>query len=186
MTRTRWILAACLAVTACGRVADDGDAPAAEPAPVDEVRVIDDGRIHPAVSFFVAPEPGVSVFAVDRLDDASADLPLDVEPRVATSLDPTPHLADGVDSLVFRGHLVVPEEGLVTFTVDGPQDVVLKVHGTTLVHGERGRGAIGLAVGHHPYQLAWILPEDGEPRLDVTWEGPGITPGPIPPEALTR
>lgn len=186
-----------LALAACGRAdapaAGDDPPAAAEPAEPDEVRVIDDGRIHRSIAFIRAPDPGVKVVAVDGLslppDATAADAAarrLELGSRVATSLDPAPHLDGEVDSLVFTGHLVVPEEGLVTFTVDGPRDVRFTVHRAELVTGPRGRAAIGLAAGYHPFELAWILPDDGAPRLDVTWSGPGIDAGPIPPEALVR
>jgi hypothetical protein len=91
--------------------------------------------------------------------------------------------------LRFTGYIQVPKTDVYVFYVNsddgtrlrvGGKDVVLNdgVHGMTEVQGE-----IALQEGWHPIELIYFQGTGGQ-GLQVTWEGPGFLPRPIPNEAL--
>jgi hypothetical protein len=91
--------------------------------------------------------------------------------------------------LRFTGYIQVPKTDVYVFYVNsddgtrlriGGKDVVLNdgVHGMTEVQGE-----IALQEGWHSIELLYFQGTGGQ-GLQVTWEGPGFLPRPIPKEAL--
>jgi len=91
--------------------------------------------------------------------------------------------------LRFTGYIQIPKTDVYVFSVEsddgtrlriGGKEVVLNdgVHGMTEIHGE-----IALEAGWHPIELIYFQGTGGQ-GLQVTWEGPGFLPGPIPKEAL--
>ncbi|MGA2260606.1 MAG: PA14 domain-containing protein, partial [Acidobacteriota bacterium] len=123
-----------------------------------------------------------------KLPDFEALTP--VRKGVAGALDLECAQGEKIDfGLRFTGFIQIPKTDVYVFNVTsddgsrlriGGKDVVVNdgVHGMTEVSGE-----IALEAGWHPIELIYFQGTSGQ-GLQVTWEGPGFLPGPIPKEAL--
>jgi hypothetical protein len=111
---------------------------------------------------------------------------------VAAALDLACAQGEKIDfGLRFTGYIQIPKTDVYVFYVNsddgtrlriGGKDVVLNdgVHGMTEIHGE-----IALEEGWHPIELIYFQGTGGQ-GLQVTWEGPGFPPSPIPEDILAR
>ena len=93
--------------------------------------------------------------------------------------------------LRYHGILTVPEDGDFQFNLTSDDGSWLELDGAQVIdnggeHGATTRGAlVSLDAGAHSFSLV-MFESGGDQALELTWEGPGVESGPIPPEAFTH
>ncbi len=103
------------------------------------------------------------------------------------NLEPLP--ADNKAGLLFSGYIRVPEPGDWTFHGKAAGGVIFKVHNKLVIDGDYQYDGteisttVKLDAGLHPYRL-YYKTVAGEPALSLQWEGPSVTKGLIPADAL--
>jgi hypothetical protein len=91
--------------------------------------------------------------------------------------------------IVYTGYIEVPQSGMYTFTTRSDDGSALylgsvKVVDNDGIHSTRNAsGSVGLLAGKHAFRVEF-LEFEGQQLLEVSWKGPGVTDGPIPPDAL--
>jgi hypothetical protein len=114
-----------------------------------------------------------------------------VRTGTAPTINASPRTRDLDFGLRFRGYVDCPREGVYTFATRSDDGSSLRVGDVLVVdndglHGARDvSGQIALAAGRHPIEVLFFQ-RGGDIELGVTWEGPGIKPGPIPSSALSH
>ena len=137
--------------------------------------------------FDLAPGLVAEYFEADP-PDRFEGLPTRVE--VVDSLALPPHREDHF-GFRFRGFLTVPESGLWRFSTRSDDGSRLYVDGELVVDNwgdhaplERG-GEINLRAGRHALEVV-MYERGGGQELEVTWAGPGLPRGALPPSSLRR
>ncbi|MBL9121722.1 MAG: alpha-L-fucosidase [Phycisphaerae bacterium] len=163
-------------------------------ATVDVIRA-GDADLRPAIQFIRAPEPGLRLRRHDRafesLDALAAAKPDDPDAfhSIIDSIQlprdrPSQHYG-----LLLDGFMNVPADGIYTFTMRSDDASRLYIHDMLVVdHGDGAswewwQGRIPLRAGWHPIRIEF-LQADGEDRLQLRCEGPGLDGGSIPSSAL--
>ncbi len=91
----------------------------------------------------------------------------------------------------FRGELCAPRSGIYRFALRCNDGARLRIGSADVVdyggiHPTSERiGFVALEAGWHPIEVLYVE-NRGSQALGMTWEGPGIARGPIPPSALKR
>ncbi len=159
------------------------------------IRIITADDWHDAVPFVRPPDPGLLVERFEgewrSLDQMGERLPVSraVVPGVDAARDvPRPEQA----ALRYTGHVLVPRDGLYTFSCGSDDGSRLRIHGELVVdndglHGMRERsGKVALRAGHHPIEITWFN-AGGPATLDVRWSGPSVGRGAVLlPDVLFR
>ena len=89
----------------------------------------------------------------------------------------------------FAGYIQVPATDVYAFSIDSDDGTRLRIGGKDVVvndgvHGATSaRGEIALQAGWHPIELIYFQGTGGQ-GLQVSWEGPGFLPAPVPREVL--
>ena len=114
-----------------------------------------------------------------------------VRKGTASTIDATPRTRETNFGLRFRGYIDCPREGVYTFSTSSDDGSSLRIGDVLVVdndglHGSREvSGQIALAAGRHAIEVLFFQ-RGGDIELGVAWEGPGISPAPIPAKALSH
>jgi arylsulfatase A-like enzyme len=91
--------------------------------------------------------------------------------------------------LLFSGYIKIPEPGDWTFHGQAKGGMIFKIHNKLVLDGDYKydgnllSSTVKLDQGIHPYRLYYKAP-DGEPSLNLQWQGPNNAMGLIPADAL--
>jgi len=95
--------------------------------------------------------------------------------------------------MLFSGYLNVPQDGGYTFYLQADTGALLRIHDATVVDADFGykagnevSGTIQLKAGLHAFRLYYARRDQGKPRLNFSWSGPGIDKQAIPATAFRR
>ena len=175
-------------------IAFRGDAASLRIATLDVIRA-GDADLRPALQFIRAPEPGLRLRRHDRafesLDALAATKPDDPKAfhSIVDSIQLPRDRPNQHYGLLLDGFMNVPADGVYTFAMRSDDASRLYVHDTPVVdHGDGAswewwQGRIPLRAGWHPIRIEF-LQADGEDRLQLHCEGPGLDGGSIPSSAL--
>jgi len=114
-----------------------------------------------------------------------------VRAGTAATIDAALRTRENDFGLRFQGYVDCPRDGVYTFATRSDDGSALRIGDVLVVdndglHGARDvSGQIALAAGRHRIEVLFFQ-KGGDIELDVTWEGPGVTPGPIPASALSH
>jgi len=90
---------------------------------------------------------------------------------------------------IFRGYILVPEDGSYTFYIKSNDGSILYIDGKELIDNDGGHavieksGTISLKAGEHPFMVKYFQ-MGAIKALRVYWEGPGFTKKEITAEVL--
>ena len=94
---------------------------------------------------------------------------------------------------LFTGYLNIPRPGDYTFYLAADTGALLRVHEATVIDADYGyragaerSGRIRLQAGLHPFRLYYSRRDQGRPKLEFSWEGPGLAKAPVPADAFRR
>lgn len=114
-----------------------------------------------------------------------------VRSGVASTIDAAPRAREHDFGLRFHGYIECPRDGVYTFATRSDDGSSLRIGDVLVVdndglHGAREiSGQIALAAGRHVIEVLFFQ-KGGDIELGVTWEGPGVKPGPILASALSH
>ena len=89
----------------------------------------------------------------------------------------------------FFGYIDIPESGTYTFYTHSSDGSVLRIDGSVVVDndgrhaGEEQSGTVELSAGRHSIALGYFV-QGGQPRLKVSWAGPGMDKTEVPRSRL--
>ncbi|MBX3745122.1 MAG: c-type cytochrome [Verrucomicrobiae bacterium] len=111
--------------------------------------------------------------------------------RVAPGATPSPWLAPGPFQAVWSGSLVLDLRGTYRFQAEVLGDFTLELNGTTVLSAPDASGPtpwsepVRLRQGPNTLRATFARTDAvTEARLRLSWQGRGVTPGPIPTTAL--
>lgn len=146
------------------------------------IRIIGPEEWHDAVPLDGPPMPGLRLEAfegewrsLDQMDNRNPAT-RSVVPGVDAARDA---LRGEHAALRYRGHLLVPRDGLYSFSTRSDDGSRLSIHGGIVVdndgtHAMRERsGKVALRAGHHPIEITWFNAR-GPAGLEVRWSGPSV------------
>ena len=91
--------------------------------------------------------------------------------------------------LLLSGFIQIPEPGNWTFHCGAMGKLIFKIHNKLVIDGDYEYDGTEISTtlkldrGIHPYRLYYTNSE-GEPSLNLKWEGPSVAKGSIPANAL--
>jgi hypothetical protein len=95
--------------------------------------------------------------------------------------------------MLFTGYLDIPRAGYYTFYLTADTGALLRIHEATVIDADYGylagaerSGRIRLQAGLHPFRLYYARRNQGQPKLEFSWEGPGVTRALVPATAFRR
>lgn len=149
------------------------------------IRIIGPDEWHSGVSFVRPPAPGLLVEAFEgewrSLDQMAGRIP--ATRSVVLGVDAARDAPRGEHAaLRYTGHLLVPRDGLYTFTTRSDDGSRLRIQGMMVVdndgtHAMREKsGKVALRAGHHPIEITWFNAR-GAAGLEVRWSGPSVGRG---------
>ena len=123
----------------------------------------------------------------DRLPDFSTL----AATRTGTALRPDVAAAEDKDefALRFKGSIRVPKTGVYVFFLGSDDGSRLAIDGRDLIVNDGAHsvseenGEIALAQGWHPVEITYFQ-VSGPMNLGLSWRGPGLAKGPVPPGAF--
>lgn len=95
--------------------------------------------------------------------------------------------------MLFTGYLEIPQSGSYTFFLAADTGAVLRIHDATVIDADYGyragterSGSIQLQAGLHPFRLYYARRNQGKPRLEFSWSGPGWVKALVPAGIFRR
>jgi arylsulfatase A-like enzyme len=125
----------------------------------------------------------------------AVDVPWPVDPSAVARIAPVITAAPGeIERLgasrraaVMEGWVEIPKPGSYRFSLPDGIRATLRLHGTTVLDTDRGKGGGGalLEAGYHPFALSVLL-DPGSPKPDLSWSIDDSNPELLPAKLLTH
>ena len=114
-----------------------------------------------------------------------------VKTGVSKEVDLSGRTRDRDFVMEYSGLIEVPQSGAYTFLLQSGKGAVMHLHDAILFDADRGyvpgsmlSSTIYLEKGFHPVQLVYAHGKEGEPALQLEWQGPGFSQRSLEPEQL--
>ena len=108
----------------------------------------------------------------------------EAQPRrsgVATRVEYEPYVTAEKFGYIFRGFILIPEDGTYTFYINSNDGSKLYINDQELIDNDSGRhaaiehaGTISLKAGEYPFMVKYFQMEAAK-ALQVSWDGPGFS-----------